>query len=124
MLKILVIDARAYYEQLGLVLGQSVELIAEVDDPMQSNFALYSPTAATFDWIQSQPECDVIILGNNVKAGLKKARYLTEAQIAKTVVVWQETPTDAGTAEYRQLGFKHFSSRTNVNKAILAMIGT
>lgn len=52
---------------------------------------------------------DVIVVGNNLGAGLVKARYIDKRLIGRVVVVFNDKPK--GTEGYRALGIKQFKER-------------
>lgn len=59
---------------------------------------------------------DVIVIGNNMGAGVVKAEVLSEACRSKVVVVWLDTPNEAATLPYRELGYTHFARRKDLEE--------
>lgn len=58
-------------------------------------------------------EYDYVIIGNNLGLGLMIARMLSTELRPTTLIVWNNSPTDADTWEYREMGYQHFGTRVN-----------
>lgn len=127
-MRILVLDDLSYYmlKDIQEVFGVPIDFVAEADSPALLSPAmreLYDPSTDTLDWISQQTNFDIVILGNNIKAGLKKGPYIPLELKAKTIVVWTKL-TEQETIPYRELGFSHFSQRVGVEQEIRKLIET
>jgi hypothetical protein len=125
-IKCLIIDAADRFQVPWIILAEDwhirVEAIAEVEKGEQYGYRLYEPDRATFQWIadQTKEHFDVVILGNNGKAGLEKAPHIPKTLRDRTIVVW--TSSVGRTEPYRDLGFNRFSTRSEVHNAIRELI--
>lgn len=57
---------------------------------------------------------DVIVIGNNRGVGVLKAQLIPQSLRERVVIVWNLKPDDHDTAPYRELGYRHFSSRDSL----------
>lgn len=126
IVRLLVLDDLTYYNRSTLerVLGSPLEIIAEADNTSllsAESVAVYTPEEELLTWIGMQQNFDLVILGNNLGAGLKKGSHIANKLKEKTIVVWGSY-TDEETVPYQQQGFSHFSQRVNVEDEILRMI--
>ena len=67
---------------------------------------------------------DVVVLGNNMGAGLERARIIAQEYpelVSKTIVTWFEPPKS--TLEYVRLGFRAFCLREDLKRAIAQRLG-
>lgn len=59
------------------------------------------------------PEIELVILGNNLGAGLAKARAIAPRLQDKTIVLWNNNRA-RDEQPYAQLGFRHFGDRGDI----------
>ncbi len=67
-------------------------------------------------------EVDLVVVGNNMGAGVPKARCIADDIKEMTVVVWNSYYR-GDEAPYAALGLKRFGSRTDLPQLIPAMLG-
>ncbi len=64
----------------------------------------------------SADDYDYVVIGNNLGLGITLARMLSKELRPKTLIVWNDPPTDVDTWEYRELGYEHFDTRVKVGR--------
>lgn len=112
-MKALVLDK--YGTALLGILKPGDEMVVEAD--LFPNNDVYEPHQAVLDYIAKEGAIfDLIVIGNNLGAGLSKAEQLPLDARANAIVVWNEDPMPATTAPYRRLGYIHFMSRRRLMK--------
>lgn len=79
---------------------------------------------AVLEKITRMCAADVVILGNNLGAGLAKAVHIAGDMRSRTIVVWNDPPHEAVTAPYRTLGFTRFCTRTELAETVRSMFNT
>ena len=123
-MRILTLDDVDYAWELESLLETTTE-IEEVMEPCfypGEEFWAYNPTQKTFDWIEEQDDnFDVIILGNNLGAGLAKAEHISKELLPLTIVVYHEGRT-VDQRPYNQRGVYRFAARNLVAKEIAKML--
>lgn len=67
-------------------------------------------------------EVDFVVVGNNMGAGVAKARAVANGMKDKTIVVWNSY-RQGDEAPYAALGLKHFGSRLDLEQMVPAMLG-
>lgn len=85
---------------------------------------VYANSPATLRKITefTQQGVDCIIIGNNLDAGVPKARAVVPAMRGKTIIAWTDyRPGDEW--DYLVLGFEHFCSRGDLPQMIAEMLG-
>lgn len=65
---------------------------------------------------------DMVIVGNNNGAGVKRAGAIAEGMKEMTIIVWNDYEKGLE-APYHSMGFKHFGSRSDLKKLIAEMLG-
>lgn len=65
------------------------------------------------NWILQDQEFDLVIIGNNLSAGISKATAIPETMKNRTIIVWNDSAFDHMSA-YTALGLRHFTTRTNL----------
>lgn len=76
---------------------------------------VYTPAAIVLEYIQTYAsDYGLIIIGNNLGAGLLKAKFVPQDMRSRCVVVWNDEPAPATSAPYKAMGYKHFTSRQNL----------
>lgn len=70
----------------------------------------------------SNNKVDIVIIGNNLGAGVAKARAVADAMRDRTVVVWN-VYRKGDESTYAKLGFKRFGSRSDLPDILSAMLG-
>lgn len=54
---------------------------------------------------------DAIVIGNNLGTGIRQAIMLPRSVRSRTLIVWNDPPSDRDTTPYRNLGFENFAVR-------------
>jgi len=67
-------------------------------------------------------EVDVVVVGNNIGAGVPKAEAIADDMKGMTIVVWNSYHK-GNEAPYAALGLKRFGSRSDLEQMIPAMLG-
>jgi len=103
-------------EQL-LPLEVNLELFSEIDQPHSTEF---------FEKIRkltAKKMIDLVVIGNNLGAGVKKAEAVAKKMRDRTIILWNRyTPGCPEEKHYRELGITRFASRSDLPKEILEMI--
>ncbi len=72
--------------------------------------------------LTTSKEVDIVVVGNNLGAGVTKAMSIADDMKEMTVVVWNFYHKGLE-ANYSAIGFKHFGSRNDLCRLIPAMLG-
>lgn len=62
---------------------------------------------------------DLIVIGNNLKAGIPKAAALDPSVRHRAVVVWHDEPNEWDKDPYLALGYQHFTTRSSLVDYVL-----
>lgn len=62
---------------------------------------------------------DLIVIGNNLGAGIAKAQALERSARNRVVICWHDEPSEHNIAPYRALGYRHFTTRERLVEYIL-----
>jgi hypothetical protein len=72
--------------------------------------------------LTEEKKVDLVIVGNNMGAGVLKAQAIAEDMKEKTIVVWNFY-TLGVEQPYAAFGLKHFCSRKNLSKMVPKLLG-
>lgn len=72
--------------------------------------------------LTTSKEVDIVVVGNNLGAGVAKAKAIAEDMKEKTIVVWNSY-SRGNEAHYARLGLTHFGSRTDLRQMVSALLG-
>lgn len=73
----------------------------------------YSPQESLLSYLRSVAieAYSLIVIGNNLGAGLRKAAVISESMRNKCVIVWNDLPGSRELEPYQQLGYTRFTTR-------------
>lgn len=89
----------------------------DVEAEMFPDVDVYAAEHRVLEFIREHAaDYGLVIIGNNLGAGVFKAAFVPEAMWNRSVVVWNDEPTESMKAQYKQLGYQHFTSRRNLSE--------
>ncbi|MFA5961449.1 MAG: hypothetical protein WC848_02070 [Parcubacteria group bacterium] len=65
------------------------------------------------EWILKDQDFNLVVIGNNLGAGISKAKAVPETMKNQTIIVWNHSTFDHMSI-YADLGFQHFTTRTSL----------
>ena len=86
------------------------EFRSKVERPFHGRFYEVNGMLSKIVCLLGEP-FDIVILGNNMGAGVTIAQNIPEALRSKTIVVWNYYPIPRDVKEYEKLGLSHFCGR-------------
>ena len=101
--------------------GVSWELI-----PGSRSLGGYECSLETCDEIRrltTEAQIDLIIIGNNLDAGVQKAFAVAEAMRSKTIIVWNDYRSGMERPYVRLGGFTRFCSRIDLKGVVRELLG-
>ncbi len=120
IVKVLLLDKYAdYLQDLS-----ARDITMEVTHELVWNPNVYEATKATIAKIQELTAIrsfDIVVLGNNLGAGIIKASAIHQRLHGRTVVVWNDEYF-AGREKYETLGFKKFMARSSLRAFVINFV--
>ena len=99
-------------------------ITTEVTQERAWNHNLYEAnekTLAKIKELTASKNFDIVVLGNNLGAGIVKAASIHPRLHSRTVVVWNDDGL-GGKAEYEKLGFRNFMTRDSLEAYITKLV--
>lgn len=106
---------RHVHMYIDAVLPPEAQLYPE--EEMFENADSYGADPRVLEHLRSHSASyDLIIIGNNLGAGLVKASRVPPGMRERVVIVWNDAPNEYTTAPYKAMGYRHFSRRMDLMK--------
>lgn len=102
--------------------GVELEVVQEGTWGMMSVYSAPTQVCEAVKKLTANKEVDIVVVGNNMGAGVPKARAVADDMKEMTIVVWNSYYQGVE-APYDGLGLKHFGSRSDLERLIPAMLG-
>jgi hypothetical protein len=119
-LKVLLLDK--YADHLPNLSDRGITL--EVTHELSWNKDVYvapKESLAQIEKLTAMGNFDVVVVGNNLGAGVLKAMAINPRLLGRTVVVWNEN-VFAHRADYEKLGIRHFMTRVNLRTYVVNLV--
>jgi hypothetical protein len=122
IVKVLLLDDAPWFLPDLEAQGVKIEVIQE---GLWGTLSVYEARPKTLEIIKrltENKEVDLIVVGNNMGAGVPKAMAIADAMKEQTIVVWNYY-CKGDEAPYSAIGFKQFGSRTALERLVPALLG-